>query len=177
VEHEIPFLSAAIYQYDAGRRKNLHPRVQDPSKVRTMHENPRRSSAAGRPVKRAAFQVDTGVMAVRTIGLLCVVAALAAVGWLYSRQASETGPRSELAQKAQADASAGVAGASFGAAAPELQAWFSEHGTYAGVTLSPSYNVVVRRADATSYCLQAGSGAAVQHLTGPGDTVEPGPCA
>jgi hypothetical protein len=115
-------------------------------------------------------------MTVRTLGLLSLVAALAIGGWLYSQQARETGPTSDLAQQAQEDAAAGVAGANFQAAAPEMETWYAEHQTYAGVTLPPGYNVVVRRADATSYCLQAGSGATVQHVVGPGGTPQPGPC-
>lgn len=116
-------------------------------------------------------------MTVRSLGLLSVVAALAVAGWLHTQQAKEIGPTSNAARQAQADATAGVAGVNFQAAAPELQAWFAEHGTYEGVTLSPGYNVVVRRADASSYCLQAGSGTTVQHLNGPGGTPQPGPCS
>ena len=115
-------------------------------------------------------------MTVRTLGLLSLVAALAIGGWLYSQQAKETGPTSELAEQAQADASAGVAGINFQAATTELQAWYAANGTYEGVALSPGYNVLVRRADATSYCLQAGSGPTVQHVNGPGGTPQPGPC-
>jgi hypothetical protein len=115
-------------------------------------------------------------MTVRSLGLLSLVVTLAIGGWLFSQQAKQTGPTSDLAQKAQSDASSAVATANFQAAAPELQVWFSEHGTYEGATLSPGYNVVVRRADAGSYCLESGTGSTDQHLNGPGGTVEPGPC-
>ncbi len=115
-------------------------------------------------------------MTVRTLGLLSLVAALAIAGWLFTRQASEVGPTSDLAQQAQADASVGVAGVNFQAAATELQAWFAEQGTYQGASLSPGYNVLLRRADATSYCIQAGSGTTVQHVNGPGGSPQPGPC-
>jgi hypothetical protein len=113
---------------------------------------------------------------VRTLGLLSLVAALAIGGWLFSRQAVTTSPTSDLGGKAQADAGAGVAGVNFQAAAVELQAWYAEHATYAGATLSPGYNVLLRRADATSYCIQAGSGTTVQHADGPNGTPQPGPC-
>jgi uncharacterized membrane-anchored protein len=116
-------------------------------------------------------------MTVRTLGLLSLVAALAIGGWLFSQQAKTSGPTSELAQQARADASAGVAGINFQAATTELQAWYAANATYQGVTLSPGYNVIVRRADATSYCLQAGSGTTVQHVDGPTGTPQPGPCA
>jgi hypothetical protein len=116
-------------------------------------------------------------MTVRTLGLLSLVAALAIGGYVFSQQAKTTGPTSELAEQAQADASVGVAGVNFQAAAVELQAWYAEHATYAGAGLSPGLNVVLRRADATSYCLQAGSGTTVQHVVGPNGTPQPGPCA
>jgi hypothetical protein len=115
-------------------------------------------------------------MTVRTLGLISLVATLGILGWVYSQQAQQTGPASNLAREAEADAGAAAAAASFQAAAPELQAWFAEQGTYVGAVLSPGYNVVVRRADATSYCLQAGSGTTAQHVNGPGGSVEPGPC-
>jgi hypothetical protein len=115
-------------------------------------------------------------MTVRSLGLVSLVAALAIGGWLYTQHAKQTGPTSDLAQQARSDASSAVATANFQAAAPELQGWFSEHGTYDGATLSPGYNVVVRRADASSYCLESGSGSTVQHLNGPGGAVQPGPC-
>jgi hypothetical protein len=116
-------------------------------------------------------------MTVRSLGLLSLVVTLAIGGWLYSQQAKKTGPTSDLARQAQSDATSAVATANFQAAAPELQAWFSEHGTYEGVTLAPGYNVALRRADASSYCLESGSGSTAQHLNGPAGAVEPGPCA
>jgi hypothetical protein len=116
-------------------------------------------------------------MTVRGLGLLSLVVTLAIVGYLFSRQAQEEGPTSQLAQQAEAQASSDVAGTSFQAAAPEIQAWFAEHGTYAGMSLPPSFNVIVMRADASSYCLQSGSGTTVEHLDGPGGTPQPGACA
>lgn len=115
-------------------------------------------------------------MTVRTLGVLSLVAALAIGGWLFAQSAKTTGPTSDVAEQAQADASAGVAGINFQAAATELQGWFTEHATYAGATLSPGFNVILMRADATSYCIQAGSGTTVQHVVGPRGTPQPGPC-
>lgn len=115
-------------------------------------------------------------MTVRALAMLSLVAALAIGGYVFTKSAEQVGPTSGLAEQAQADATAGVAGTNFTAAAPELQAWLAEHGTYEGATLSPGYNVVVVRADATSYCLQAGSGTSVQHLVGPAGSPQPGPC-
>jgi hypothetical protein len=133
-------------------------------------------TSAGEAVKPGSPLVDRPGMTVRSLGLLSLVATLAIAGWLFSQQAKQTGPTSDLARQAQSDANAAVASANFQAAVPELQAWFSEHGTYEGATLSPGFNVVLRRADASSYCLESGSGSAAQHLAGPGGAVEPGPC-
>ncbi len=51
-----------------------------------------------------------------------------------------------------------------------------EHGTYAGATLEPVFGVALVQAGATSYCLQSGTGATAQHVTGPGGSPTPGPC-
>jgi hypothetical protein len=110
------------------------------------------------------------------LSLVSLLAALAIGGYLFMAQAKTAGPTSDLGQKAQADAAAQAGAASFQAAAPVLQAWFAERGTYAGATLPPSYGVVVAQADATSYCLQAGSGEGGQHVRGPGGAPAPGPC-
>lgn len=142
---------------------------------------PTSEKTCGRPgarfaIKQRAAPVDNPGMTVRTLGFLSLVATLGILGWLYSQQAQQAGPTSDVTKQAEVDAGTAAAAASFQAAAPELQAWFAEHGTYEGAMLSPGYNVVVRRADATSYCLQAGSGTTVQHVNGPGGGVEPGPC-
>jgi hypothetical protein len=43
--------------------------------------------------------------------------------------------------------------------------------------LSPSFGVTLVRADKFSYCLQAGSGANVQHMNGPNENAPvAGPC-
>ncbi len=113
-------------------------------------------------------------MTLRTVGLLSILAALVIGGWLFFAQARDTGPTSDLGERAQAEATSGAAATSFQAAAPVLQAHFAEYGTYAGATLPPAYGVVVARADATSYCLQTRDGA--QHVVGPAGSHAPGPC-
>jgi len=69
-----------------------------------------------------------------------------------------------------------VSSLNFTGAATELEAYKAEHATYAGAALPPAFGVTVMRADATSYCLQAGVGGGVQHFTGPGGTPATGPC-
>ena len=105
-----------------------------------------------------------------------MLVAVAIVGYLVSVQARTTGPTSEAGERAQAEATAQAGAASFQTAAPVLQAWHAERGTYAGATLPPAYGVVLVRADDTTYCLQSGSGATAQHLVGPTGTPAPGAC-
>ena len=108
----------------------------------------------------------------RSLGLVLLVLTLAVGGYLFAQQAKTEGPTSAVAQRAEAQAADAAAGTSFAAALPTLQAWYAEHETYAGVALPPAYEVTVVRADAASYCLQAGD----LHETGPSGTPEPGPC-
>lgn len=115
-------------------------------------------------------------MALRTFGLVSVLASLAIVGYLFFVQSNEVGPTSQTAQKAQADAAAGAAAANFQAAAPVLQAHVAQTGTYAGAVVPPNYGVTLVRADTTSYCLQAGTGEAARHVVGPAGAPAPGPC-
>ena len=115
-------------------------------------------------------------MTVRSLGVVSMLAAVAIGGYLFLAQVRESGPTSQTGERAQAEATSGAAGVSFQAAAPVLQTWFAEHGTYAGATLPASFGVTVVRADAASYCLQAGAGQSVQHAVGPGGSAAPGPC-
>ena len=115
-------------------------------------------------------------MTLKSFGLVSVLASLAIVGYLFYAQSKEVGPTSQTAQQAQADAAAGAAAANFQAAAPVLQAHFAQAGTYAGATVPPNYGVTLVRADAASYCLQAGTGETARHVVGPAGSPAPGPC-
>ena len=115
-------------------------------------------------------------MTLKGLGIVSLLITLAIGGYLYAQQAKTVGPTSEVATRAEAQAGAGVAATNFQAAAPVLQDWLAEHGTYAGVTLPPGYGVTVARADAVSFCLQAGTGVAILHQVGPTGPVQPGPC-
>ena len=60
-----------------------------------------------------------------------------------------------------------------------MEAWFNATGTYVGAQaqVPPSFGVTLVRADKFSYCLQAGSGANVQHMNGPNENAPiAGPC-
>jgi hypothetical protein len=120
--------------------------------------------------------VDIRIVTLKGLGLVSLLIALAIGGYLYAQQAKTVGPTSQVATQAEAQAIAGVAATNFQAAAPVLQDWLAEHGTYAGAALPPGYGVTVARADAVSYCLQAGTSVAVSHQVGPTGPVLPGPC-
>jgi hypothetical protein len=120
--------------------------------------------------------VDTGNVTLRSLGLVSLLVAVAIGGWLFFAQARETGPTSDFGERAQEEASVHVAGTNLQSAAPILQAHHAQAGTYAGAVVPPNLGVVLVRADATSYCLQAGTGLALQHVVGPGGTPTAGPC-
>ncbi len=127
-------------------------------------------------LKRIRRAVDTCRVTLKGLGIVSLLITLAIGGYLYAQQAKTVGPTSEVATRAEAQAGAGVAATNFQAAAPLLQDWLAEHGTYAGVALPPGYGVTVARADAVSYCLQAGTGVAILHQVGPTGQVHPGAC-
>jgi hypothetical protein len=108
----------------------------------------------------------------RSFGLPLLIIALAIGGFLFVKQSHTAGPTSSVAQQAETQAAAAASAIDFTAALPDLQAWFADHGTYAGVTLPPAYGIAVVRADATSFCLQSGT----EHKIGPAGQPQPGPC-
>jgi hypothetical protein len=108
----------------------------------------------------------------RSLALPLLLISLAVGGFLFVRETQTSGPASSVAQQAETQARAAVAATNFDGVLPVLQAWYAANATYAGVTLPPGSGVALVRADATSYCLQAGA----EHLDGPGGAVQPGPC-
>jgi hypothetical protein len=112
----------------------------------------------------------------RTLGVVATLCSLAMVAVLMGLSMTKNGPTSKSTKVAEAQATAAVGGLNFTAAATELEAYKSEHATYAGEVLPAAFGVTVVRADAASYCLQAGIGGGVQHFTGPGGTPASGPC-
>lgn len=112
----------------------------------------------------------------RSLGFPVLIISLAVGGFLFVRQAQTAGPSSTVAAQAEADATAAGTATDFAAAQPVLQAWFADNGTYAGASLPPVYGVVVARADASSFCLQAGAGPGATHELGPGGQPQSGPC-
>jgi hypothetical protein len=112
----------------------------------------------------------------RAFGVVALVGSLAIVAILMALNMSHDGPTSATAKQAEAEAAAAVGSLNFTGAATELEAYKAEHATYAGAALPPAFGVALVRADAASYCLQAGVGGSVQHYVGPGGTPAAGPC-
>ena len=112
----------------------------------------------------------------RGLGLVVVLCSLVIVGVLMAMNLSQNGPTSKSAKRAETEATAAVSTLNFTQAGAELEAFRAENGTYAGAVLPASFGVTLARADAASYCLQAGVGGATQHFTGPGGPVAAGPC-
>jgi ABC-type transport system substrate-binding protein len=110
----------------------------------------------------------------RSLGLIGLVLTLAIGGYLFAQQAKTNAPTSQATQQEEAQASAAASATSFDAALPTLQAWYADHGTYAGAALPPSYGVTLVRGDATSFCLQSADGQT--HETGPNGAPAAGPC-
>jgi hypothetical protein len=92
--------------------------------------------------------------------------------YLYSQDAKSSGPTSASGQQAITQAQSEVAATNFGQAAAAMQAFYAQSETYAGATLPPGTGVELVRADASSYCLQAGG----EHEDGPGGQPQPGVC-
>lgn len=105
-----------------------------------------------------------------------MVCSLAIVAVLMAVSMGHNGPTSKSTKRAEAQATAAVGSLNFTGAATELEAYKSEHATYAGAVLPPAFGATVVRADASTYCLQAGVGGTVQHFIGPGGTPAAGPC-
>ena len=112
----------------------------------------------------------------RAFGFVSLLCSLAIVAALFALNAHESGPTSESAQRAEAQAKAAAGALNFTQAATQLEFFHAENATYAGAALPPAFGVTLVRADATSYCLQGGAGGSVQHFTGPGGTLAAGPC-
>jgi putative hemolysin len=110
------------------------------------------------------------------LGLVSLLGALALVGGLLFVNAKQSGPTAAQSQHVEQQAQGVAAAASFGQAAIELEAFHAQTGTYLGAQLPASYAVTLVRADASSYCLQAGAATSAQHLVGPGGQPASGPC-
>ncbi|MGZ8693999.1 MAG: hypothetical protein ACXWYS_01025 [Gaiellaceae bacterium] len=141
----------------------------------------------GAVLQRVAAVADTGGVNTRFSGsaMISLLMAVVVAGVLWQTgvfgggsSSSATSPEAVARDKAQANAVA--AQSNLLAAGPAAQAYFAEHGTYEGLTLTPydasATGIAVVRADAASFCLQTAAGTQVFSLRGPGGGVVPGPC-
>jgi hypothetical protein len=92
--------------------------------------------------------------------------------YLYTQDAKSNGPTSPAGQQAVTQAQSSVAAVNFAQADAAMQVYYTQSGTYAGATLPVGTGVVLARADAYSYCLQAGD----EHENGPSGQPQPGAC-
>jgi hypothetical protein len=113
---------------------------------------------------------------VRIFGFVALFAALAVGAFLFASSSKQEGPTSSQAQTVEQQANAALGSANFQGAATQLEAEKATNGTYEGASLPPSFGVTLVRADASSYCIQTGTGSALEHETGPGGSPQPGPC-
>ena len=126
-----------------------------------------------------AFQKADIPLVGRLFGYVFMLAALAVGGYLVLKAAQDTGPTSANQQQMEDSASQVAASINLQQATPAMEAWFNATGTYVGAQaqVPPSFGVTLVRADKFSYCLQAGSGANVQHMNGPNENAPvAGPC-
>lgn len=107
---------------------------------------------------------------------MVVLCSLVIVAVLMAMSLGQNGPTSKTAKRAESEGVAAVTVANFTQAGTELEAYRAEHETYAGAVLPPAFGVTLMRADATTYCLQAGVGGSVQHFVGPAGPASAGPC-
>jgi hypothetical protein len=108
----------------------------------------------------------------RSLGIPALLVAVVLGLYLAAKDMQSNGPTSAAGRQAIAQANGIAAGTEFNQAVPALQAYFDQNQTYVGATLPPGSGVVLVRADATSYCLQAGT----EHENGPGGQPQPGAC-
>jgi hypothetical protein len=108
------------------------------------------------------------------LGLVSLLAALAVGGYLVSAQMGTTGPTSKTGSAAIAEARSEVSTLNLQQAALALEQARAASGTYAGAQLG-GFGVVLRRADAASYCVET-IRAPASHLAGPGGTPASGRC-
>lgn len=108
----------------------------------------------------------------RVLGIPALLVAVVVGVYLSAQSMQSNGPSSASGRQAITQAQSEAAATDFSQADAAMGAFFAESGTYAGAVLPPGTGVVLVRADATSYCLQAGD----EHENGPNGQALPGSC-
>ena len=110
----------------------------------------------------------------RAVGIVSLVLGTLVIGLMMTSQPWRASDRkSASAEITQARQTAD--GVKLQQAAFAVEQFHALNGTYAGSSLG-GLGVRLTRADASSYCLESGSGAALSHLAGPGGSPAPGAC-
>jgi hypothetical protein len=104
----------------------------------------------------------------RGVPLLSLVVALLLGAFLWNGQ---TGGSASSTERQIDQAQQAASAVTFQQAQSALEDFRAVNGTYVGASLA-GFGVTLARADASSYCVQAGR----SHLAGPGGTVQPGGC-
>ena len=119
-----------------------------------------------------------GAPAISLLLALVAVGAMWQMGVFGGGSSSATTPQAIQHDEQQAGSVAATS--NLQAAGPAAQAYFAEHGSYEGLTLTQydasAAGISVVSADAASYCLQTVAGTQVFSLRGPGGSVVAGPC-
>jgi len=115
--------------------------------------------------------VDTSGVT-RALGLIGAFAVVAVGGYLYASSANDTVAPSGGAAVQDA-ATAAATDATLAVARTGVEAFAAANGSYAGAPVPTGVTLVA--VDATSYCLQVGTGETARHLSGAAP-VQPGPC-
>jgi hypothetical protein len=110
----------------------------------------------------------------RGISLLSLLVALLVAGWLLTSQ-QQGAPSRQAAAHAVDEAQQAASGLTFQQAQVQLEQFHALNGTYAGASTA-GFDVTLVRADASSYCIQAGSSGSTSHLSGPSGSPAAGPC-
>jgi hypothetical protein len=126
------------------------------------------------PLKAWRAAADTPEMT-RMFSLCSLLAAVAIGGYLFTANSGGKDAGTQAAQEiAQAEQTG--AEATFHQAAIALEAHHAESGTYVGTDLRGFGGVVLARADAATYCVQAGVGPALMHQASTDGAPAPGAC-
>ena len=114
----------------------------------------------------------------RGLGLVSLVVSLVVSLMLFSSQLTNGGSKTTTPKQNPLvkQANSVAAEASAMQAERELAAYQAEDGTFVGATLSGVPGVTLLHAEATTFCLQVGSGAGVLYDAGPGGELSPTRC-
>jgi hypothetical protein len=111
----------------------------------------------------------------RGLGLISILISLAAGAYLMSAQMSTQSPAKQNGARVVDMAQSAAAATTLQQAASALDQSKALNGSYAGASLA-GFGVTLVRADASGYCLQAGSNGSIFYLAGPGGSVAAGAC-